>query len=111
MAMPSNNRPWWIPGLRWFRESVLSRPWAAFLVFGIAFFAFGVGTLNLFMLLHANVVLITEHGWQAAMDGGLQQLAELLLIGYASVAAYLVARLCEDSLVRRLGNAEDAAGF
>jgi hypothetical protein len=99
----SNHRPWRIPGLRRLRDGVLSRRWAAFLVLGLAFFAFGVGTLNLFMLLRVNAELIAEHGWQAAMDGGLQQLGELLLTGYASMAAYLVAKVCEDSLVRQFG--------
>jgi hypothetical protein len=41
------------------------------------------------------------------MDGGLRQLAELLLTGYASMAAYLVAKVCEESLVRQLGGERD----
>lgn len=89
------------------RTAVLSRRWASFLVLGLAFFAFGVGTLNLFMLLRANAELIAEHGWQAAMDGGLRQLVELLLTGYASMAAYLVAKVCEENLVRRIGGERD----
>lgn len=89
------------------RDAILARRWAAFLVLGLAFFAFGIGTLNLFMLLHANATLIAEYGWQAAMDGGLQQLAELLLTGYASMAAYLVAKLCEDRLVAELRGKRD----
>jgi hypothetical protein len=100
-------RTWWSSGWRRLREAVLSRRWATFLVLGLAFFCFGGGTLNLFVLLRANAALITEHGWQAAMDGGLRQLAELLLTGYASMAAYLVAKVCEDSLVRQLGGGRD----
>jgi hypothetical protein len=41
------------------------------------------------------------------MDGGLRQLAELLLTGYASMAAYLVAKVCEESLVRQIGGERD----
>lgn len=91
-----------IPVQRWFVESVLSRRWTTFVVLGLAFFCFGAGTLNLFVLLRANAALIAGNGWQAIMDGGLHQLVELLLTGYASVAAYVVFKACEYSLVRRI---------
>jgi len=105
--MPTLNRSRRIPGLSKLLTAILSRRWASFLVLGLAFFAFGVGTLNLFMLLRANAALIAQHGWHAAMDGGLRQLAELLLTGYASMAAYLVAKVCEESLVRQIGGEHD----
>jgi hypothetical protein len=35
----------------WFRRTVLSRSWLTFFVMGLAFFVFGVGTYNIFMLL------------------------------------------------------------
>jgi hypothetical protein len=50
----------------------------------------------------ANGALIAEHGWRALMDGGLRQLLELLLTGYASMAAYVVLKACEFSLVRQI---------
>jgi len=89
---------------RWFNEVVLSRRWATFIVLGLAFFCFGAGTLNLFVLLRANAALIAAHGWQAIMDGGLRQLLELLLTGYASVAAYVVLKVCEYALVRQIAS-------
>ena len=89
---------------RWFNESVLSRRWATFILLGLAFFCFGAGTLNLFVLLRANAALIAAHGWQAIMDGGLRQFIELLLTGYASVAAYVVLKVCEYSLVRQIAS-------
>ena len=89
---------------RWFNESVLSRRWATFILLGLAFFCFGAGTLNLFVLLRANAALIATHGWQAIMDGGLRQLLELLLTGYASVAAYVVLKVCEYALVRQIAS-------
>jgi hypothetical protein len=107
MTTSRQRRRGWFPGLPRLRDAILSRRWATFVVLGLAFFAFGIGTLNLFMLLHANATLIAEHGWQAAMDGALQQLAELLLTGYASMAAYLVAKLCEDRLVSQLRGEPD----
>jgi hypothetical protein len=36
------------------------------------------------------------------MDGGLEQLLELLLTGYACIAAYVVLKVCEYSLVRQM---------
>ena len=85
---------------RWYQRVVLQRRWLAFLVMGLAFLGFGAGTLNLFFLLRANAELLAEHGLQAVMDGGLQQLVELLLTGYAGMACYVVFKSCEYALVR-----------
>jgi hypothetical protein len=89
---------------RRFRRIVLGRRWLAFLVMGLAFLGFGLGTLNLFMLLKANAELLAEHGWQAVRDGGLRQLVELVVTGYASMACYLVFKACECSLVRHFAD-------
>ena len=86
----------------WFRRVVLSRRWLTFVVLGLAFFVFGSGSLNLFFLLKANADLITMHGWQAVMDGALQQTLELLVTGYVSMAAYVVFKACEHALVHGL---------
>ena len=86
----------------WFRRVVLSRRWRTFVVLGLAFFVFGSGSLNLFFLLKANADLITMHGWQAVMDGALQQTLELLVTGYVSMAAYVVFKACEHALVHGL---------
>lgn len=86
----------------WFRRVVLARRGLTFVVMGLAFFVFGSGSLNLFFLLKANGQLLVEHGWQAAMDGALQQLVELLVTGYVSMAAYVVFKACEHALVHHL---------
>jgi hypothetical protein len=87
---------------------VLSRRWLTFIVLGLSFAAFGAGTLNLFVVFKANIALLLEHGWMAAMDGGAQQLAELLISGYASMAAYLVFKACEYRLTHWLADAPDS---
>jgi hypothetical protein len=92
----------------WFHRSVLRRRWLTFLVMGLSFFVFGVGTLNLFMLLKANAELFAGYGWQAVLDGGLQQLVELLLTGYVSLVCYLVFKACEFTLVRHLSETPPA---
>ena len=89
---------------RWFQRVVLCRAWLSFLVMGLAFFAFGVGTLNLFHLLQANANLLLLHGWMALMDGGLQQLLELLFTGYGSMAAYTIFKACEYRLSHSLAD-------
>jgi hypothetical protein len=86
----------------WFRRVVLGRRWLTFIVLGLAFFVFGSGSLNLFFLLKANADLLTMHGWQAVMDGALQQTVELLISGYVSIAAYVVFKACEHALVHGL---------
>ncbi len=87
---------------RWFYRVVLSRRWATFLVMGLSFFVFGVGTVSLFMLMQANVALVYDYGWQAVRDGGAAELIQLLVTGYVSLAAYVVFKACEASLVRRV---------
>ena len=89
---------------RWFYRLLLSRRWATFIVLGLSFLAFGAGSLNLFFVLRANVGLISEHGWQALADGGAQQLFELVITGYLSMAAYVVFKACEYRLVHWLSD-------
>ncbi len=93
---------------RWFHRVVLGRRWLTFLVMVLSFFAFGIGTLNLFYLLRANGNLLLEHGWQAVMDGGAAQLAELLISGLVGMAAYLVFKACEYRLVHWLIDKSDS---
>ena len=93
---------------RWFHRTVLSRRWLTFLVMGLAFFTFGVGTYNIFMLFSANIGLIAHHGWLALMDGAARQFAELIITGYLSMAAYVVFKACEHRLTHDLASAEPA---
>lgn len=93
---------------RWFRRTVLSRAWLTFFVLGLAFFVFGVGTYNIFVLLSANVDVIAHHGWQALMDGAARQFVELVATGYLSMAAYVIFKTCEHRLARDLAGAESA---
>ncbi len=92
--------------LPWFQRVVLSRRWATFIVMGLSFLAFGTGSLNLFFVLRANVALVAEHGWMALSDGAAMQFAELMVTGYASMAAYVVFKVCEHRLVHSLTDSE-----
>lgn len=84
------------------QRHVLPRAWLSFLVLGVAFFVFGACTLNLGMLLVGSFRLLGEHGWQAAMEGGLRQLLELVATGYLGIAAYVVLKACEHRCVHWL---------
>jgi hypothetical protein len=83
---------------RHFQRVVLSRPWLTFVVLGVAFFCFGMVTLNLLHLLSANVDLILANGAMALADGGALQFVELVANGYAAMLAYVVMKTCEHAL-------------
>ena len=89
---------------RLFQRLVLTRLWLTFVVLALSFLVAAGGTVNLFTLLVANSRLLSEHGWMALMDGGLQQLVELLLQGAMSAAAYVVFKTCEHRLSDWLGH-------
>ena len=83
---------------RHFQRVVLTRPWLTFVVLGLAFFCFGMVTLNLLHLLRANAELIVDNGVMALADGGARQLFELILDGYLAMLAYVVMKTCEHAL-------------
>ncbi len=86
----------------WFQRVVLARRWLCFIVLCLAFFSFGLGTVNLFKLLQMNTALIAEHGWQALADGAAQQFFELTATGALSIVAWVVFKACEYRLVHWL---------
>ncbi|MES2948922.1 MAG: hypothetical protein V4858_10320 [Pseudomonadota bacterium] len=86
----------------WFQRVILRPYWLCFIVMGLSFFGFGLGTLNLIYVFKANADLLVTHGWMALMDGGLLQLFEILLTGYASLLAYIVFKACEYRLAHGL---------
>jgi len=94
---------------RWFQRTVLARRWLTFLVMGIAFFVFGVGTLNIFMVLNSNLAFIAGYGWQALMDGAGRQFVELVVTGYLSMAAYIIFKACELRLAHDLANGKSVS--
>ena len=92
----------------WFRRHVLSRPWLAFLVLGLAFFVFGACTIHLGLMFTVNLELLRDHGWRAAMDGAALQLLELVATGYVAVASYVVLKTCEHRLSQWLSGDDHA---
>ena len=94
---------------RHFQRVVLSRPWLTFIVMGLAFFCFGMVTLNLLHLVRANADLIIDNGVMALADGGARQLIELLVDGYVAMLAYVVLKTCEHTLSHWLADTSSFA--
>jgi hypothetical protein len=79
---------------------VLTFHWVTTLILmGVFALSFGLTSLNLFMVLHANLELIAAHGIMALRDGALAQLAELIGYGYLSVISFVLFKACEKVLI------------
>lgn len=76
--------------------------WLTFVAMGLSFLLFGFYSVNLFVLLKANIELILEYGMMALADGAAQQLAELLFAAYLSMLFFVAFKVCERVLVARL---------
>jgi hypothetical protein len=78
------------------------RSWLTFLLTGVSFLLFGVMTVNIFVLLKANLDLYLTYGRMVIADGALLQLVELIGFGYLSMLFYVLFKACEHVLVRHL---------
>jgi hypothetical protein len=87
-----------------FQRHVLSRLWATFIVLGFGLLIFGACTVNLGLLLMANLQLLQNYGLQAVMDGAIAQLVQIVLTGYAGLVAYVMFKSCEHRLTDWLGH-------
>ena len=92
------NRPFYL----WLRR----HPLASFLLMTLSFIAFGYLTLDLVRLIGSNTAFIVAHGWVALASGGLQQFAELSLSALLAMACYLLFKLSEQALLKRLSEDE-----
>lgn len=76
--------------------------WLALLLMGVSFVLFGIASLNLLGMLRANLSFLVDYGIEAVREGGLMQLAELAFYGYIAAAFYVVFKVCEKALVKRI---------
>ena len=83
-------------------DALFRRPRLTFALMGAFFLSFGVTTVNLFVLLKANLDLFLEYGLMVVADGALEQLVDLLGSAYLSMVFYLLFKVCERILVERL---------
>jgi hypothetical protein len=79
-----------------------AHPKLTFLLMGGFFLLFGFTSVNLFVVLKANIDLFIEYGAMVIEDGALQQLVEILGSSYLSIVFYVLFKVCERVLVERL---------
>jgi hypothetical protein len=77
-------------------------PKVTFLLMGGFFLLFGFTSVNLFVVLKANIELFVEYGAMVIEDGALQQLAEVIGSSYLSIVFYVLFKVCERILIERL---------
>ena len=69
---------------------------------GAFFLIFGFTSVNLFVVLKANIELFLEYGAMVIEDGALQQLLEVIGSCYLSIVFYVLFKVCERILIERL---------
>ncbi len=79
---------------------------ALFFIMGVFAALFAWNTIDLAQVAMANLRFIGEYGAMALAEGGLAQLAEILVRGTVSLAAYLGFKACEVELVHRWRSAK-----
>ena len=77
-------------------------PKLTFLLTGVFFLLFGFTSVNLFVVLKANIELFLEYGLMVIEDGALQQLVEIIGSSYLSIVFYVFFKVCERVLIERL---------
>ena len=86
---------------RWI-DYLYARPRLTFVLMGVFFLLFGVTTVNLFVLLKANIELFLDYGLMVIADGALEQLVDLVGSVYLGMVFYLLFKVCERILVERV---------
>ena len=77
-------------------------PKVTFVLMGAFFLLFGFTSVNLFVVLKANIELFLDYGVMVVEDGALQQLVEIIGSSYLSIVFYVLFKVCERILVERL---------
>jgi hypothetical protein len=68
--------------------------WRTFLLMGVFAGLSAIASYNLFTLFMANFSFISQYGVMALREGGLLQLAELIVYGYVSIGFYILFKGC-----------------
>jgi hypothetical protein len=84
-------------------RKILTFHWLVTFLLMAAFSLFGAAaSVNIFVLLAANVRFLSEQGLMAVMEGALTQLGQLVVTGLFALAMYLGFKSCERVLVEKL---------
>lgn len=74
-------------------------PISTLVVMTICFLMFGYFSINIFVLLQANIALIRDFGLMALADGAAHQLLEIVMSGFASIVFFSGWKVCERLIV------------
>jgi hypothetical protein len=91
-------KPLLLHSLEFLRRHVL----LTFLLMGASFLLSGITSINLYVVLKANIDLFRMYGAQAVEDGALRQLIEILGTAFFSIFFFVLFIICERTVVDRL---------
>ena len=74
----------------------------SFLLMGVFFLLSGITSINLYVVLKANIDLFRQYGAQVIDDGALRQLIEILGTAFFSIVFFVLFVVCERIVVDRL---------
>ena len=76
--------------------------WLTFFLMGGFFLLSGIASIDLYVVLKANIELFQKYGAAVIDDGALQQLAEILGMAFLSILCFVLFVVCERIVVDRL---------
>ncbi len=91
--------------MRWLRPvlAFLRRHhWLTFVLMGAFFLASGVTSIDLYLVLKANIELFQKYGMDVIDDGALRQLVEIIGMAVLSIVCFVLFIVCERIVVDRL---------
>jgi hypothetical protein len=91
--------------MRWLRPvlAFLRRHhWLTFVLMGAFFLLSGVMSIDLYVVLKANIELFQKYGTEVIGDGALTQLAQILGMAVLSILCFVLFIVCERIVVDRL---------
>ena len=74
-------------------------PVSTLIAMTICFLLFGYFSINIFVLLQANIELIRSFGVRALSDGAARQFIEIVINGFASILFFSGWKVCERLIV------------
>ena len=78
-----------------FIDAMFNGPiWRAFLLMGLFGGLSAITSYDLVLLFTANFAFVAQYGVMGLKDGGLLQLAELIVFGYLSIGFYILFKGC-----------------
>ena len=73
-----------------------------FILMGAFFLVSGIASIDLYVVLKANIELFGKYGMAVIDDGALRQLAEILGTAFLSILCFVLFVVCERIVVDRL---------